>query len=155
MIYCSTEGKDDTPSKYRHERTSVSGYGGAAIRGICLVDIVPTYTQRRHGGSPSEATKAITAHLHWSFFIYVDLAANVISSCSGSSGYLEEEDIVRASCGNYKHSATMDLVLQEKDQEEERRISSSSLLLYSQTYIGNHFNLSTAWKNWAVDGVDV
>jgi len=70
-------------------------------------------------------------------------------------GYFEEEQVIRASCEDYKHGATTDLMLQKKDQEEGRRISSPLLLLYSQDYIGSHFNFSTVWKDWVDEGIDV
>jgi pimeloyl-ACP methyl ester carboxylesterase len=133
----------------------------------------------------TKAAKEVTGYFHWPFLANVDLATRMITaygggkwctemidSWSGSNasglaklksndsftvyaGFFENEHVVRASCEDYKHGASTDLVLQEEDQEMGRKIDVPVLLLYATDFIGKRFDFSTVWDAWVNEGVGI
>ncbi|KAF1915978.1 Alpha/Beta hydrolase protein [Ampelomyces quisqualis] len=166
-------------------RLSVSGFPGFSILGVCLIDIVPTSTQWHDAASAADAAKAITGYFHWPFLANVHLATRMITAYGGATwceemirawagkntdglkllesehsmavygGFFDKEEVIRASCEDYKHGATTDLVAQEEDQKEGRKISQPLLLVYAQDYIGSRYDFSTVWRDWVDEGVEI
>jgi pimeloyl-ACP methyl ester carboxylesterase len=166
-------------------RLAVSGYPSITILGACIIDIVPTSIQWHHSTSASQAAKAITGYFHWPFLANVDLATRMISAYGGAKwcsemiyswagknpdglkaleaddsmavygGFFEQEEIIRASCEDYKHGATTDLEAQEKDQKEGRKMDMPVLLLYAADFIGSRYDFSTVWNDWVKEGVEI
>lgn len=112
-------------------------------------------------------------YFHWPFLAHVDLSTRMIAAYGGPnwcnemmlgpsgsneaglaslkaddsfavySGYFSDPAVVRASCEDYYHGATTDLVAQEQDQKMGRKIGVPLLLLYSADLIGKRFDFST------------
>lgn len=70
-------------------------------------------------------------------------------------GFFEKEDVVRASCEDYKAGATTDLVAQEKDQKEGRKIGKPLLVVYASDYIGSRYDFGEVWRDWVDGGVEI
>jgi pimeloyl-ACP methyl ester carboxylesterase len=166
-------------------RLTVSGYSGTSILGVCLIDIVPTCTQWHNAPSASGAAKAVTGYFHWPFLANVELATRMITAYGGSKwctemiqawagknstgldllksddsmtvygGFFEKEEVIRASCEDYKHGATTDVEEQEKDQKEGRKIEKPLLLLYGKDFIGKRYDFGAVWKEWVKNGVKI
>jgi pimeloyl-ACP methyl ester carboxylesterase len=166
-------------------RLTVSGYKGMNILGSCFIDIVPTSTQWQQFASPVRAAKAITGYFHFALLANVDLAVSMITAYgsgkwvsdmtkrwTGSNatgikslqaddamavycGYFENEDIIRATCEDYKHGATTDLEAQEHDQKEGKKIGKPLLLLYGADFIGKRYEFPEVWRDWVEDGVQI
>jgi pimeloyl-ACP methyl ester carboxylesterase len=135
--------------------------------------------------SASKAAKEVTGYFHWPFLANVDLATRMITAYGGGkwctemiyawagsnstglkklesddsmsvyAGFFENESVIRASCEDYKHGSTTDLVAQEKDQKEGRKIDVPLLLLYAKDSIGKRFDFKTVWNGWVEEGVEV
>jgi pimeloyl-ACP methyl ester carboxylesterase len=155
------------------------------ILGSCLIDIVPSSTQWHHSTTPSKTAKEMIGYFHFPLLANVDLAVRMITAYGGAdwcidmterwagknanglksmkaddsmtvySGYFEHERVIRATCEDYKHGATTDLVAQEEDQAEGRKISAPLLLLYGQDFIGKRFEFPAVWKDWVNEGVEI
>jgi pimeloyl-ACP methyl ester carboxylesterase len=166
-------------------RLTVSGHSGFNILGVCLIDIVPTCVQWHSATTASQAAKEVTGYFHWPFLANVELATRMISAYGGAKwctdmiskwagsnstglqklesddsfavygGFFENEDVIRASCEDYKHGATTDVVLQEEDQKEGRKIEKPLLLLYGKDFIGKRFDFGEVWKGWVKEGVEI
>jgi pimeloyl-ACP methyl ester carboxylesterase len=166
-------------------RLTVSGHPDFSISGVCLIDIVPTCTQWHNSTSASQAAKQVTGYFHWPFLANVELATRMITAYGGSrwctemihawagknakglkllesddslavyGGFFEKEEVVRASCEDYKHGATTDIEAQEKDQKEGRKIEKPVLLLYAEDSIGSRYDFSTVWNDWVKEGVHI
>ncbi|KAF1925808.1 alpha/beta-hydrolase [Didymella exigua CBS 183.55] len=166
-------------------RLAVSGAEGFDIKGVCLIDIVPTSTQWQNLSSPSVAAKNITGYFHWPLLAHVDLATRMIKAF-GPAEFLEEmlkgwsgtnatgqqvfraddapkvyseffaqDHVLKASCEDYQHGATTDIEVQEKDQEDGRKIGVPLFLLYSAGYIGSRYQFPDVWRDWVSEGVDI
>jgi pimeloyl-ACP methyl ester carboxylesterase len=70
-------------------------------------------------------------------------------------GFFEKEEVIRASCEDYKHGATTDVEEQEKDQKEGRKIEKPLLLLYGKDFIGKRYDFGAVWKEWVKNGVKI
>lgn len=166
-------------------RLAVSGAEGFDIKGVCLIDIVPTSTQWQHFSDPVTAAKHITGYFHWPLLAHVDLATRMIQAF-GPAAFLEEmlkgwsgsnaagqkafrsddavrvygeffaqDSVIKASCEDYQHGATTDVEAQQRDQKEERKIKVPLFLLYSADSIGSRYQFPDVWKEWVDEGVDV
>ncbi|KAF9701635.1 hypothetical protein EKO04_001131 [Ascochyta lentis] len=166
-------------------RLAVSGVAGFDIRGVCLIDIVPTSTQWQHDASPATAAKQITGYFHWPLLANVDLATRMIGAF-GPAQFLEEmttlwagksdvglksfkaddslkvygeffaqPHVLKASCEDYQHGATTDVEREEEDQKAGRKIGVPLFLLYSETYIGGRYSFPDVWRDWVAEGVDI
>jgi pimeloyl-ACP methyl ester carboxylesterase len=166
-------------------RLTVSGHPNITILGLCLIDIVPTCTQWHNPISPAQTAREVTGYFHWPFLANVDLATRMISAYGGSTwctemiqrwagknpagldalksddslavyaGFFEKEEVVRASCEDYKHGATTDIEAQERDQKEGRKIEVPLLLLYGKDFIGKRYDFGTVWNEWVKVGVEI
>jgi pimeloyl-ACP methyl ester carboxylesterase len=166
-------------------RLTVTGHPGFSILGACIIDIVPTCTQWFSASTASQAAKEVTGYFHWPFLANVELATRMITAYGGAKwctemilswagnnatgleklqsddsfavygGFFEDENVIRASCEDYKHGATTDVVEQEKDQKEGRKIEVPVLLLYGKDFIGKRFDFSKAWAGWVKEGVQI
>ncbi|KAF3007522.1 hypothetical protein E8E13_006013 [Curvularia kusanoi] len=166
-------------------RLAVSGVDGFDIRGVCLIDIVPTATQWQNFSTPSKAARDVTGYFHWPLLANVDLATRMITAF-GPENFLSEmmgawsgnnekglqtlkaddatkvygeffaqEHTLKASCEDYQHGATTDVEMQEEDQKAGRKIQVPLFLLYSKTYIGSRYDFLDVWKEWVGEGVDL
>lgn len=166
-------------------RLTVSGFPGLSILGVCLIDIVPTSTQWQHYSSPALAAKEVTGYFHWPFLANVPLATRMITAYGASTfctemiqswagknstglsalksddslavygGFFENEEVVRASCEDYKHGASTDLEAQEEDQKAGRKIEKPLLLIYGKDFIGKRYDFGTVWNEWVKEGVEI
>ncbi|UPX10376.1 uncharacterized protein EKO05_0001040 [Ascochyta rabiei] len=166
-------------------RLAVSGAAGFDIRGVCLIDIVPTSTQWQHNASPTTAAKQITGYFHWPLLANVDLATRMISAfgpaqfleemttlCAGKNDagskslkaddslkvygeFFAQPHVLKASCEDYQHGATTDVEREEEDQKAGRKIGVPLFLLYSETYIGGSYSFPDVWRDWIAEGVDI
>lgn len=135
--------------------------------------------------SATKTAKEVTGYFHWPFLANVDLATRMITAYGGAKwctemisawagknaegleklksddsldvygGFFEKEEVIRASCEDYKHGATTDLEAQEKDQKEGRKIDVPLLLLFGKDFIGKRYDFSTVWNDWVQDGVKI
>ncbi|OAL01157.1 alpha/beta-hydrolase [Phaeosphaeriaceae sp. SRC1lsM3a] len=166
-------------------RLTVSGFTGFSILGVCLIDIVPTCTQWQHYSSPVLAAKEVTGYFHWPFLANVSLATRMITAYGGSrfctemiqswagknptglsalksddslsvyGGFFENEEVVRATCEDYRHGASTDLEAQEEDQKAGRKIEKPLLLIYGKDFIGKRYDFGTVWNDWVGKGVEI
>ncbi|KAJ4311628.1 hypothetical protein N0V94_007856, partial [Neodidymelliopsis sp. IMI 364377] len=141
-------------------RLAVSGASGFVIRGVCLIDIVPTSTQWQHYSNPAKAAKDVTGYFHWPFLANVSLATRMITAFgpaaflteltshwagknpAGLSSFKSDDSlnvygeffaqphVLKASCEDYEHGATTDVEAQSADQEAGRKIAVPLFLLY-------------------------
>jgi pimeloyl-ACP methyl ester carboxylesterase len=139
----------------------------------------------RPENSAARTAKEVTGYFHWPFLANVDLATRMITAYGGANwtkemicawagsnetglkklksddsldvygGFFEKEEVIRASCEDYKHGATTDLEAQEKDQNEGRKIDVPLLLLYGKDYIGKRYDFSTVWNDWVMQGTKI
>lgn len=77
------------------------------------------------------------------------------SSMAVYGGFFEREEVVRASCEDYKAGATTDLVEQERDMKEGRKIGKPLLVVYASEYIGSRYDFGTVWREWVQEGVEI
>jgi pimeloyl-ACP methyl ester carboxylesterase len=133
----------------------------------------------------AKTAKEVTGYFHWPFLANVDLATRMITAYGGAKwctemicawagsnetglqklksddslevygGFFENEEVIRASCEDYKHGATTDLEVQESDQKEGRKIDVPLLLLYGKDFIGKRYDFSTVWNGWVGKGVKI
>ncbi|KAF2124180.1 alpha/beta-hydrolase [Dothidotthia symphoricarpi CBS 119687] len=163
-------------------RLAVSGVAGVDIRGVCLIDIVPTSTQWQHNASPTTAAKEVTGYFHWPFLANVSLATRMITALGPSTfctdmiqrwagsglsnltadsalplygALFAQPHVLKASCEDYAAGATVDLEMQAADQEAGRKIKCPTLLLYSSGGIGSRFAFPDVWREWVGDGVEI
>ncbi|KAJ4992940.1 alpha beta hydrolase fold protein [Stagonosporopsis vannaccii] len=166
-------------------RLAVSGVPGFSIHGVCLIDIVPTSTQWQHHSSPAKAAQEISGYFHWPFLANVSLAtrmitafgraaflAEMLDAWSGSSPqgqkvfrsdnaeevyeqFFSQDHVLQASCEDYHHGATTDVVAQEEDQKEGRKIKVPLFLLYSEGMIGKRYSFPDVWQEWVDEGVEI
>ncbi|KAH8696960.1 Alpha/Beta hydrolase protein, partial [Phaeosphaeriaceae sp. PMI808] len=166
-------------------RLAVSGHKGISIQGVTLIDIVPTCTQWHHATSASQAAQEISGYFHWPFLANVELATRMITAYGGNTwctemisswagsnaaglenlksddsfavygGFFKDEGVIKASCEDYRHGGTTDLVAQEEDQKAGRKIKVPLLVLYSAKYIGQRYDFATVWREWMDEGVKI
>ncbi|KAL6707609.1 hypothetical protein ACN47E_003959 [Coniothyrium glycines] len=164
---------------------AVEGVKGINIRGVCLIDIVPTSVQWQNFASPLTQAKQITGYFHWPFLANVDLSFRMISAfgradwCkemiqawAGNSptglqklkaddalnvygDFLNQEHTLKASCEDYKHGATTDVEREEDWQKNGRKINVPLFVLYSHDYIGSRYKFPDIWKDWVKDDVEI
>ncbi|KAF2747146.1 alpha/beta-hydrolase [Sporormia fimetaria CBS 119925] len=155
-------------------RLCVSGFSGVQIKGVCLIDIVPTLTQWHSAAS----SRAVTGFFHWPFLANVPQANAMISAYGGDrwcsdllhrwvgsrassltnlasdssfdvyTGFFLNPSVVDASNKDYEAGATVDVDEQESDQEEGRKLGCDVLVLYSEEYLGKRFDIKGVWEEW-------
>ena len=151
--------------------------GPFQIRGLILLDIVPTLVQWT---SFSDAT-ASSGTFHWPFLANVEIATSLIAAQGGDvwcrmmierwsgknqvglgslksdgalevyCGYHAQESVIRASCEDYRAGAGEDVDLQKEDQRLGKRVSCDTLVVYSSTYLGARYNVQEVWEDWIKD----
>lgn len=144
------------------------------IIGTILLDIVPTVAQWE---SFADSTAA-AGSFHWSFLANVELATSMISALGGPawcsaccerwvgksqtgqksfrannaveiySDYFANQEVVKASCEDYRAAAEEDVRLQRRDQAQGKKIDIPTLVLYSESYLGSRYNVAEVWKEW-------
>ncbi|KAF3003102.1 hypothetical protein E8E13_008114 [Curvularia kusanoi] len=134
---------------------------GFDIKGLALLDIVPTLSQWEIGNSASAAT----GFFHWSLLANAEIAipmiqayggarwaGNMIERWAGSSdrgranirsgealtvygSFFERDEVVTATTMDYEAGATSDLVFEKRAIEENKRIKVPLLLIYSAAFL--------------------
>jgi len=150
-------------------------FGNFNIRGVYLLDIVPTLVQWQSFSD----SKASTGTFHWPFLANVDLASSMIKSQGGDawcrmmierwagknpsslkslqsheaveiySYYMAQDSVIRASCEDYRAGAVEDIQLQEQDQACGRKLSVDTMVLYSTDYLGSRYDVEDVWNQWS------
>jgi len=151
-------------------------FGNFTIRGIILLDIVPTLVQ----WETFSDSKASTGSFHWPLLANVDLATSMIKAQRGDvwcssmikrwagknqSGlkllqadsaieiycsYMAKDSVIRATCEDYRAGAEEDIQLQKQDQATERKLSVDTFVLYSADYLGSRYDVEDVWHQWSV-----
>lgn len=146
---------------------------------------VPISTQWQHYSSPSTAARQVTGYFHWPFLANVPLATRMITAfgraawCkemtlawAGNSpsglasleaddalavygGFFEQDHTLQSSCEDYKAGASTDVVREEENQAQGKKIKASVLLLYSGAFIGSRFSFPEVWREWVDEGVQI
>lgn len=163
----------------------MSGAPGFDIRGVCLIDIVPTSVQWQHHSTPTKAAADILGYFHWPFLANLSLAprmitaygraaflADMLAAWSGSNPtgqkvfrsndaesvyatFFSQDHVLQASCEDYYHGATTDVQMQEEDQKHGRKIQVPLFVLYSEGMIGKKYEFPEVWREWVGEGVRI
>lgn len=162
-------------------RLAVSGAEGIDIKGVFLIDIVPTITQ----WAASSKAKEIVDYWHWPFLANVELAKEMITAYGGFNwcqkmtlawcgknpkglaslksddslkvygGFFTHPHTIQSSNEDYRAGATTDIEAQEEDQKNGRRIKAPLLLVYSEIFIGKRYDVPKEWREWVDEGVEI
>ncbi|CAI6335423.1 unnamed protein product [Periconia digitata] len=155
---------------------------GVKVRGVVMVDIVPTTTQwRTSGTSPRE----LTTYWHWPFLANPSTATPLITAYTGSrwcktmiaswagtsaaglsnlhsssaldiyAEFMDDPAVIEASCKDYEAGATTDVEMQKVDQESGKKIGVGVLLVWSEANLGKRYDVFGEWRDWVADGVEV
>ena len=157
--------------------TKTSPYGAFVLAGLVIMDILPTAEQWKvFGQTESNSMRSF----HWPLLANVELATEMIGAFGGGkwcremmrrwsgedeegqkslqgSGavgvyarYFEEESIIRATCEDYRAGAEEDVTAQDEDQNEDRKITVPTLVLYSSDYSGKRYGaqMEEIWSKW-------
>ncbi|PVH92407.1 alpha/beta-hydrolase [Periconia macrospinosa] len=157
------------------------GEFGVKVRGVCLVDIVPTSIQWAGATSPHE----IKTYWHWAFLANPHIAMPMITAYSGSkwcstainswlgtserglstfhsssslsvyASFMEDPSVIAATCKDYEAGAGVDVDAQKEDQEKGRKIGVPLLLVWSAGGLGKRFDVKGSWGEWVEDGVEI
>ncbi|KAH6717335.1 putative Fluoroacetate dehalogenase [Leptodontidium sp. MPI-SDFR-AT-0119] len=144
------------------------------ILGTILLDITPSLTRWSSFGSPSTAVGGF----HWPFLVNVSLATSMINALGGDvwarfclerwSGnstsalskfkennawevYMSDfkhESVVQASCDDYRAGAEEDVVMQEEDQRQGRKMNCPVLKVYSELFLGEKYDMRAVWEEF-------
>lgn len=71
------------------------------------------------------------------------------------AAFFEKESVVRASCDDYRAGAEEDVLLQEDDQRQGRKVAVPTLLVYSSKYLGKRYDVKSVWKEWVREGTRI
>ncbi|PVH75459.1 putative Fluoroacetate dehalogenase [Cadophora sp. DSE1049] len=142
------------------------------IIGTILLDVTPLIARWPSFSTPSVAV----AGFHWPFLANASLATSMITALGGdiwakvclerwsgpSSSVLarskennawevymnsfRRECVVQASCDDYRAGAEEDLVLQEEDQREGRKMDCPALTIYSELFLGSKCDMKAVWE---------
>jgi pimeloyl-ACP methyl ester carboxylesterase len=154
---------------------AVQGFSGVDIKGVCLIDIVPTTIQwEASSKNPAE----VVGYFHWPLLANVDLATRMITAfgpgnwceemclrwagkgASGLSsfkaddslavyrGFFEQPHTLDASNKDYEAGATVDVEAEKGWREEGKKIGAKTLVVYSESYIGKRYDFPAVWKEW-------
>ena len=150
---------------------------GFDLRATCVIDIGPTKVQWAAFGNP----RSSVAYWHWSFLATeiapamiaaygggkycVDIGLRRImgrsskgreNMDSGDSmavygAAFDSPEVVKATCGDYAAGATVDVDLQDEDQQAGRKIEVPFLVLHGAEYIAKTFDVAKVWGEWVAD----
>ena len=67
--------------------------------------------------------------------------------------HFEKEEVVRASCRDYEAAAKVDVHLQEEDMRNWRKVEVPTLVLWSESGLGNRFEVEKIWREWVREDV--
>lgn len=70
-------------------------------------------------------------------------------------GFFEQDHTLQSSCEDYKEGASTDVVREEENQAQGKKIKASVLLIYSEAFIGSRFSFPEVWKDWVDEGVKI
>ncbi|KAJ4346496.1 uncharacterized protein N0V89_010425 [Didymosphaeria variabile] len=157
---------------------AVQGFPGVAIKGVCLIDIVPTTVQwEASSKNPAE----VVGYFHWPLLANVDLANRLISAFGPGNwceemclrwagknpsgltsfkaddslavyrGFFEQPHTLDASNKDYEAGATVDVDVEKGWREKGKKIGVKTLVVYSERYIGKRYDFPQVWSEW-VDG---
>lgn len=157
---------------------AVQGFPGVSLQGVCLIDIVPTIVQwEASAKNPAE----VVGYFHWPFLANVDLATRMITAFGPGNwceemclrwagktnaavssfkaddalavyrGFFEQPHTLDSSNKDYEAGATVEVEAQRKWRDEGKKIGVKTLVIYSESYIGNRYEFPNVWKEW-VDG---
>lgn len=144
-----------------HVSSPHSPIQGFSIRGLALLDIVPTQSQWDIGGS----VPAATGFFHWSFLANPQIAIPMIQAYGGDKwardmierwegnntegqenikrgralevygSFFERAEVVTSTTMDYKAGATTDLLFEKQAVDEGKRISVPLMLVYSAEFL--------------------
>ena len=144
-----------------HVSSPHSPIQGFSIKGLALLDIVPTQSQWDIGGS----APAATGFFHWSFLANPQIAIPMIQAYGGDKwardmierwaginakgkerikrggalevygSFFERSEVITATTMDYEAGATSDLIFEKQAIDEGRRISVPLLLVYSAGFL--------------------
>lgn len=160
---------------------ATQGFDGVDIKGVCLIDIVPTVVQWEASKKPAE----VVGYFHWPLLANVDLATRLITAfgpgnwceemClrwagkndSGLSsfkaddslavyrGFFEQSHTVQASNKDYEAGATVDVEAEKGWREKGKKIGVRTLVIYSEHYIGRRYDFPKVWGEWVGGKLDL
>lgn len=64
----------------------------------------------------------------------------------------KRESVVAASCDDYRAGAEEDVVLQEEDQKEGRKMDGPVMKVYSELFLGSKYDMSAVWGEFMGKG---
>jgi hypothetical protein len=144
------------------------------IKGVILLDIVPTVVQWESFGNSQNAAGTF----HWPFLANSQLATTMIKQYGGASwcseailrwagkteqglqslkadgaielygAYFSQESVIRASCEDYRAGSAEDVDEQKQDQKLNKKLKIDTLVSYSSTYLGSRYDVHEVWKEW-------
>ncbi|KAL5420384.1 hypothetical protein PMIN04_006556 [Paraphaeosphaeria minitans] len=164
----------DRGARVAHHLT-VQGFPGVSIKGVCLIDIVPTTVQwEASSKNPAE----VVGYFHWPLLANVDLATRMITAFGPGNwceemclrwagktssalssfkaddalavyrGFFEQPHTLDASNKDYEAGATVDVEVEKRWREEGKKIMVKTLLVNSESYIGKRYDFPEVWKGW-------
>ena len=68
------------------------------------------------------------------------------------AGFFRKEQVVRATCDDYRAGAQEDVLLQEEDQMVGRKVDVDVLAIYSADYLGKRYDVRKVWEDWMGKG---
>lgn len=167
----------DRGARVCHRLAVDNNYADLTIKGMILLDIVPTLVQWQTFANPVAASNAF----HWPLLANVELATAMIMASGGDewtrgclrrwagkseagsanfeahdavevyAGLFKQESVVRASCDDYRAGAQEDVEEQKEDQAAGKKVSIPTLLVYSDDYIGKRYDMMKVWREWVDD----
>ena len=143
------------------------------LKGVALLDIVPTSVQWQGMRRPREAVGL----WHWPFLANVEVATEMLKENGGvfargmverlagrsetarrnllSDGALDvyeaafrQESVLRAACRDYEAGAGVDVEMQQDDQANGRKMRVPVLALFSGDGLGQRFDVEKEWQAW-------
>lgn len=144
------------------------------IKAALLLDIVPTLEQWRAFANPAAAV----AYYHWPF-LATPTAPQLIElmggynycrnsfdrvkgkNAAGVAKFRENDAVdhycaifnkpetISGSCADYASAAGEEVVEQEKDQEQGKKVKLPTMVIYSASNLGRMHDVEYIWKKWA------
>lgn len=160
----------DRGARIAHRLTVDNNHPHFEIIASALLDIVPTWVQWQSFADPACAK----GYYHWSFLAAAPpLPENMMSAFGGGRWaeqalvatknerlaanlpyymeYFDRRATIDAACADYRAGATVDCEEQIRDQKEGRKLKVPILVIYSNTYVGSHFDVKKIWREWIAD----
>ena len=148
------------------------------IVGIMMLDIVPTWVQWQAFANPLVAA----GYFHWPLLANPEIATNMILAYGGdrwareantriagpdetakaqvaADGAIDvyaelysKKETIYYSCEDYSAGARIDVDEQKKDQQDGKKISIPTLLMFSKARLGATQDVALVWQDWIKEG---